>query len=571
LASAHSPHPSSLYNPYGDNYVQRDIVDPRIVPDYDFHLTHLGDGDPVRIYSQTGDIADVYGLVPLQFSKAARIRAGRDIVDLPVTAQNLDARDITSVIAGRDIYGGAMSVNVGGPGTIYVEAGRNIGPLQSAGGIIGTGKANNRFLPDDGADIFVVAGVANGWNTQAMISRYLDLSSTAEVPYRYSAELATYLNVLRKRHREGELSFTPTDAVAAFRALPENEQIAFLYDILFAELQAAADPVKNPANYGKYNRSYAAIQTLFPPRLGYPDILGNATKANSGSIDLRSATIQTQFGGNISIVAPAGRIVVGSQSATPLSNDPSRTGILTLRGGDIRIFADRDVLVNQSRIFTEQGGDIVMWSSNGDLNAGKGKKTSAFYPPLLRVTGIDGYSRIDPAGLVTGAGVGALQTVQDQPASDVYLIAPHGTVDAGDAGIRATGNVNVAALHVLNADNIKVGGTVSGVPTVPTNDTGGLTQASNTAAANKPTAAPPPAANERPSIIIVEVLGYGGDDDEQPRRRDDKQRGSSNAPVYDPNSAFRVLGNGALTPEQQQRLTDDERTRFRQIVTQGAP
>src|SRR5262249_40221823 len=145
-----------------------------------------------------------------------------------------------------------------------------------------------------------------------------------------------------------------------------------------------ADPFGNPENFAKYDRSYAAIQTLFPPELGYPDTDGKTAKKNSGSLDLRSASIQTQFGGSISVLAPVGRIVVGSQSATPLSNDPSRTGILTLRGGDIRIMAEGNVLVNQSRIFTEQGGDIVMWSSNGDLNAGKGAKTSAFYPPLQR-------------------------------------------------------------------------------------------------------------------------------------------------------------------------------------------
>jgi filamentous hemagglutinin len=39
------------------------------------------------------------------------------------------------------------------------------------------------------------------------------------------------------------------------------------------------------------------------------------------------------------------------------------------------------VIVAQSRVFTELGGDIVMWSTNGDLNAGKGKKTSLVTSP----------------------------------------------------------------------------------------------------------------------------------------------------------------------------------------------
>ena len=47
---------------------------------------------------------------------------------------------------------------------------------------------------------------------------------------------------------------------------------------------------------------------------------------------------------------------------------------------------------------------------------------------------------------------------------DVDLIAPEGTVDAGDASIRVIGDLNVAALVVLNADNIQVEDEVTGVP-----------------------------------------------------------------------------------------------------------
>src|SRR3546814_14956249 len=51
-------------------------------------------------------------------------------------------------------------------------------------------------------------------------------------------------------------------------------------------------------------------------------------------------------------------------------------GVLTLRGGTISTFTDGDFLLNQSRLFTRQGGDIIMWSSNADLNAGQGPKPS---------------------------------------------------------------------------------------------------------------------------------------------------------------------------------------------------
>ena len=142
----------------------------------------------------------------------------------------------------------------------------------------------------------------------------------------------------------------------------------------------------------------------------------------------------------------------------------------------------------------------------------------------------------------------------------VYLIAPHGTVDIGDAGVRSTGDVNIAALRILNASNIQAMA-VTGVPTVQAPNTGGLLQASNTAgAAVQEAATPKPTATERPSVIIVEVLGYGGSssDDEDPRdgRKDTERRSQLN---YDPNSTVRVLGHGPIDSEQTKSLTDEEK------------
>jgi len=61
--------------------------------------------------------------------------------------------------------------------------------------------------------------------------------------------------------------------------------------------------------------------------------------------------------------------------------DTARPGLLTLRGGSVNTYTDRDVIVAQSRVFTELGGDILMFSTNGDLDAGKGKKTSLVTSP----------------------------------------------------------------------------------------------------------------------------------------------------------------------------------------------
>jgi filamentous hemagglutinin len=55
------------------------------------------------------------------------------------------------------------------------------------------------------------------------------------------------------------------------------------------------------------------------------------------------------------------------------------------------------------------------------------------------------------------------------PLGDVDLDAPVGTVNAGDAGIGASGNINIAAAHVIGVDNINFGGTATGVPATVSN------------------------------------------------------------------------------------------------------
>jgi hypothetical protein len=207
-------------------------------------------------------------------------------------------------------------------------------------------------------------------------------------------------------------------------------------------------------------------------------------------------------------------------------------GILTEHGGNISIFTKNNVNVGTSRIFTLRGGNEIIWSSAGDIAAGASSKTVQTAPPT-RVL-IDPQSadvQTDLAGLATGGGIGVLESVAGVPPSDVDLIAPTGVIDAGDAGIRVSGNLNLAAVQIINAGNISVGGASVGVPTVAAPNIGNLTAASNTVAVSSNAAQQlagqnaPTTQEEVPSIIDVEVLGYGGsDEDEEERRRRKKSQ-----------------------------------------------
>jgi filamentous hemagglutinin len=292
--------------------------------------------------------------------------------------------------------------------------------------------------------------------------------------------------------------------------------MAIFYDVL---RDAGRDHNAGSLN-GGYSTAYQAISALFPGE----GISAAGEFADNwpyhGDITLTSREIKTANGGNISLLVPNGQVTVG----LPVSGGQSlEQGIFTVTGGNISIFANGNINVGVSRIFTLDGGNEIIWSSQGDIDAGASSKTVVSAPPTeVIVDPQSGNVQTDLAGLATGGGIGVLQAFVGASASNVDLVAPNGVIDAGDAGIRASGNINVAAQQVLNASNISSGGKSTGVPTTSTPNIAGLSAASSAAGAatqsslaNTPSqngAGPQTSAQDLPSIITVEVLGYGGGD-----------------------------------------------------------
>jgi filamentous hemagglutinin len=175
----------------------------------------------------------------------------------------------------------------------------------------------------------------------------------------------------------------------------------------------------------------------------------------------------------------------------------------------------------------------MIWSSSGDIAAGSSAKTVQSAPPTRVLIDPQSASvRTDLAGLATGGGIGVLATVAGVAPGNVDLIAPFGAVDAGDAGIRATGNLNIAATIVLNSSNISIGGSSAGTPSAPavaSPSLGGLASAASAGAATtsattqseQQNQAQPTTTQELPSIISVEVIGYGGGSGEDERKRNE--------------------------------------------------
>ncbi|HEY2346397.1 MAG TPA: filamentous hemagglutinin family protein [Xanthomonadaceae bacterium] len=532
---------------------------------------HRDDTQPVYVYALNGDIVGGFAsggfmLNPLTLilPKPAQIRAGRDIVNLDLRGQNYFASDITSVIAGRDLYytpiAGAPDdpefatrwtwLQLGGPGTFVVQAGRNLGPLTSAnealdanlgapidgddGGIRTIGNRDNLGLSDHGATIDARYGVSPGVATDAFVSAYIDPSAadtTATYGQWLTAFVLQYENDQRTRAGETALpSLSTSDAWVMFQQLPEAQQQLLVDRVFFDVLERTGANAVDPGSpdFGQYARGYQAVQTLFPADLGYTannlegGANGAATQVSTGEFDMRGSTVQTERGGDIRILGPGGNLLVGSISAPPTVVDqlgnvligPNQQGILALGVGEIGIFSDASVLLAQSRIFTERGGDLTIWSSNGDVNAGKGAKTSSDQPPISYLCDRDHYCNVDARGQVSGAGIATLQTIPGDADGNAVLVAPRGTVDAGDAGIRVAGNLVVASEFVANADNIDVKGNSVGVSGAHGVDAGTLNAASSAAssvadAAGNLAGQRQEPLRDMPSIISVQVIGFG--------------------------------------------------------------
>ena len=84
-----------------------------------------------------------------------------------------------------------------------------------------------------------------------------------------------------------------------------------------------------------------------------------------------------------------------------------------------------------------------------------------------------------PAPKITsGSGIRTAASAGVNP-GNVFLFAPQGVVNAGEAGIAGT-NVTISATAVLGANNISVGGVSTGVPQASTGSiAAGLTGTSN--------------------------------------------------------------------------------------------
>ena len=529
---------------------------------------HAKDKEPARLVTNDGDIKSVQFNIP----KAAIVQSGNDLNNVLINIQHVNDGDMSTIAAARDIrFTSERSVDgllvdnfneikISGPGNVLVKAGRNI-DFGASGGLSTIGNLSNPNLSSDvGANITVLAGLNK--HTPDYFA-FLDVIKYAEKYTGYKTLITRFMS-----KRSGDAELTEADALKAFRTLSADDQ-------------AAIQPELNALLSDKYAEQYAQIKALLTPFM--QKTLGDSTLTDSaalaafaklsadaylpiqpqlnalvnqvffdelkrsgaasaasasagneggfgviealypdtdwkGDLSLFFSKLQTLQGGNIDLLVPGGEINAGLAVSFSGAKQASELGIVAQGQGDINAFVRDDFIVNQSRVFALSGGDILIWSSEGDIDAGRGAKSAIAAPPPEYSFDDSGNLVVTFPPIVSGSGIRTAATAGNT-AGDVFLFAPKGVVNAGEAGIGGT-NVTISATAVLGANNIQVGGIGSGVPVASSGSlAAGLTGVSNLSASVSQVAQASAdmskgnedsnSKNAKLGVLSVDVIGYG--------------------------------------------------------------
>ncbi|MBT9461117.1 MAG: filamentous hemagglutinin family protein, partial [Rugosibacter sp.] len=515
---------------------------------------HAGDNDPLRIHAQ-GSLTVVDGKKIIS-PKQTVITAGLDITNLSLIGQHHRADDVTLISAGRNFLNNTVQgtnglISLAGTGTLDIRAGRQLN-LGASAGVETVGNLYNTTLPSTGASVKLAAGLDASLDTAGLagfLNTYL-AASGAPSGANYRDDLVNYI---RQTLKQGDdVSYSDADALSLLQGFSEKGQIAFVKTVLAQEFArtylapgkayaaswalAAADAGVAPDVYAGKTFERMRDDILFN-ELKLAGIAGSAAKGAAakeagyapgykaielagygapfgfiGNIDLIESKVQTKRGGGIKFFAPGGGVNVGLSadvsSVTGQAKPADQRGVVALAGGDIQAFMDRDFLVNAQKVFVIGKGDILLWSSNGNIDSGKGSNNTVTVPPLEAKIDQDGNVVFELPTLATGSGIGILDASDGAADGTAFLFAPRGEVIALDAFIRAP-SVFFDPEKIRGADNV-IGVSANPVSAPAVAGVAGLGSTSNpNEAQSTGNQAPKTGEREKSSILTVEVLAMG--------------------------------------------------------------
>ena len=308
-----------------------------------------------------------------QIRRCKRRRQHR--LPLAFAGQNLNPNQITTIRAGGNISylstDTSQSLTLSGPGQFDIIAGGNVdlgltSGIATYGNVLNPNLASSRGSVGDRARRPRRADRCGRRHSSTdFVGKIVGASSA------YQSMLTDYVEGVT-----GESNLTFAASAPIFRGLSLPEQLPLIEQIFFSELVLSGEEANEAPSLG-FTRGYNAIDSLFPTSRG-------TTSPYSGDISLGFSRIYTLDGGYQS--PGSGR----PHQRGP--RDPPPTSRIRIvrrprarhRGRGLRRCEHvhlRQHFVNQSRVFTADGGDILIWSTRATSTRGSGAKTSISAPP----------------------------------------------------------------------------------------------------------------------------------------------------------------------------------------------
>lgn len=395
---------------------------------------HLSDPDPVRLRID-GDMAGIL----LGSAKRVEIEVRGDMRNSRLEAQNLHANDRSWIHVGGDI------LNRNEFTSAPVESEPNFGVFDLVYPPL-TGNAagvQNQLSYDSATRSLTFQGRMTGDQLQALLNLRIRTFDSNGFPVVDGAgEPVTE-----------PASFAPAPALEALfngsQDVPLNPDTGYriggggLLEIVARNLDLGATvgivsqgPRANPA----------LAQTLARG--------ADLSLSLSGNLDMFSTKIATLQGGRIDIAAE-GEVNVGSR--TFKIGDGFARGIFTTDPSDVRVIARGSIHVNGSRIAAYDGGNVVVRSLEGDVDAGTGGNGAATVEKIM----IDPDTRAIRTYAPTIPGSGILATSFPRPLDPAF---PPSTSTVGDILVEAPrGNILASAGGVVQIPLNGIGANVGNV------------------------------------------------------------------------------------------------------------
>lgn len=309
---------------------------------------HANDPDPVTL-NISGDMNSILLVTP----KETEINIGGNMINSRFNIQNLHSTDISTLNVAGDIENRNEFTSVADPTAPDFSQFVNVYPSDAT-----IANLPGKFFYDSTTHTLTFEGRMTTQELQALENLQVQEVSPNGTPL-FDAQgnpLLTTVSVLPAAIAQQLFN--------ASQNVPLNPNTGYL--------------VQGPGtlNVNAHNMDLGAttgIQSVGPAlnhALAQEGLSGSAINVNlTGNLDMFSTTISSIDGGDVTVNA-GGTINVGSSSFQ--GNDGVARGIFTVDKADVTVVAGGDINVSGSRIATYDGGNILVESLTGSVDAGNG-------------------------------------------------------------------------------------------------------------------------------------------------------------------------------------------------------